>query len=410
MIQKRSRIIFLISSTLISLCLNAQFRYSASLDSVRQTGFYSIAVTPELSSYLKPDLGDLRITDEKKEWVPFIIESPFHKRSHATVVVDQKIILKENKDRETVLVIENNEKLELSDFVFELKNAAAERTGSLSGSDDNKNWYVILDSLLLRKSDEYSETSHRQRINFPASTYRYFKLKVYNNKREALNILNAGSTGPVSLIDALPPFFINPEPSLLQIDSSNYSLIKIMLDRPYQINMLRPVITKPWLYKRQAKLFTQIKNSLSESWYSHPNHNITISSDEFDGHSFPVLKSDTLYLLIENGDNPPLHISSIETGVINRNVIAFLEKGKSYTLLLDNPAATAPVYDLEHFKDRIPSHSSINVKQISALPAEPVALQKQPFKKWIWPSIILVIVLLSFMTWKLTSDMKKSSE
>jgi hypothetical protein len=407
MIQKGGKIIFLISSTLISLCLNAQFKYSASLDSVRQTGFYSIAITPELSSYLKPNLSDLRIVDEKKEWVPFIIEKPFHKRSHATVIVDQNIILKENNDRETVLVIENNEKLELSDFIFELKNAAAERTGSLSGSDDYKNWYVILDSLLLRKSDEYSDTSHRQRINFPASTYQYFKLKVYNNKKEALNILNAGSTGPVSLIDSIPPFFINPETSLLQTDSSSYSLVKIILDRPYQINMLRPVITKPWLYKRQAKLFTQIKNSLSETWYSHPNYAITISSDEFDGHFFPILKSDTLYLLIENGDNPPLHISSIETRVINRNIIAFLEKDKSYALVMDDPAAIAPVYDLEHFKDRIPRHSSINIKEISALPIETAATQKQAYKRWIWPVIILLLVLLSFMTWKLTADMKK---
>lgn len=410
MTQKRSKIIFLISSTLISLCLNAQFRYTALLDSVRQTGFYSIAITPELSSYLKPDLSDLRIVDEKKEWVPFIIEKPFHKRSHASIVIDQKIIHKENKDRETVLVIENNEKLKLSDFIFELKNAAAERAGSLSGSDDNKNWYVILDSLLLRKSDKYSDTSHRQRINFPASTYRYFKLKVFNNKKEALNILNAGSTGPASLIDTIPPFFINPEPSLRQTDSSNYSLVKIMLSRPYQINMLRPVITKPWFYKRQAKIFTRLKSSLAETWFSHPLHNLTITSDEFSGFQIPTIQSDTLYLIIENGDNPPLHISSIETGMINRNVIAFLEKDKSYTLLLDNPAATAPVYDLEHFKDRIPSHSSISVKQISALPAAPVASQKLSFKKWIWPAIILVLILLSFMTWKLAADMKKRND
>lgn len=410
MIQKRNKIILLIFSSLISVCLNAQFKYSASLDSVGQSGFYSIAVTPELSSYLKPDLSDLRIIDEKKEWVPFIIERPFHKRSIASVVFDQKIILKENKDRETILVIENNEKLELSDFIFELKNAAAERMGSLSGSDDNKNWYVILDSLLLKKSDEYSDTSHRQRINFPASTYKYFMLKVYNNKKEALNILNAGSTGPVSLIDSIPPFFLNAEPSLLQTDSSKYSLVKIMLDRPYQINILRPVITKPWFYKRQAKIFTRLKSSLAETWFSQPLHILTITSDEFSGFQIPTIQSDTLYLIIENGDNPPLHISSIETGVINRNVIAFLEKGKSYTLLLDNHSATAPVYDLEHFKDRIPSHSSIKVKQISALPEEPVASQKQSFKKWVWPVIILVIVLLSFMTWKLTTDMKKRGE
>lgn len=410
MIQKRNKIILLIYSSLISVCLNAQFKYSASLDSVGQSGFYSIAVTPELSSYLKPDLSDLRIIDEKKEWVAFLVDIPYERRTHHELLYRQKMISKTNTDSTTIIVIDNPVKEKVSNLVFELKNAAAERMGSLSGSDNGKDWFVILDSLLLQQSDEYADTSNQQRINFPAGTYKYLKLTVYNNKREPLNIIQVSSSMPAPSIDTIQRYFINPTPKFLQIDSGNYSLVKIMPDRPFQIAMIKLVISNPSFYKRKAKLFTALKNNLAATWFSNTHYGITISSDHYSGYDIRLMKSDTLYLLIENGDNPPLHISSIETGVINRNVIAFLEKGKSYTLLLDNHSATAPVYDLEHFKDRIPSHSSIKVKQISALPEEPVASQKQSFKKWVWPVIILVIVLLSFMTWKLTTDMTKRGE
>lgn len=408
MINKRNNIILLLPVMLFSLCLNAQFRYIAALDSVKETGFYSIAITPELSSYLKTDLSDLRIIDEKKQQIPFILDRPYERRTHHHLLFDQKIISKITTVSNTILQIENPGKEELSNLIFELKSAAAERIASLSGSDNNKDWFVILDNVLLQKSDEYTDTSHQQRINFPASTYRYFKLTVYNNKKEQLNILKASSSMAIASIDTIQPFFENPQPKFSQIDNGIYSLVKIMSYRPYQISMIRPVITKPWLYKRQVKIFTKIKNSLAETWFSQPHHSLTITSDEFSGFGIPVIQADTLYLIIENGDNPPLRLSSISTGIINRTIIAYLEKDQSYTLLLDNPKASTPAYDLEHFKDRIPRHSSLNVKKISALPqTRPVPEQKEIYKKWIWPVIILVIALLSFMTWKLTADMKK---
>jgi hypothetical protein len=407
MIQKGSNIYLFILALLLNLSSIAQFRYTASLDPVKESGFYSIAITPVLSSYLKTDLSDLRIVDDKKMHVPFIIDRPYERRTHHALFFDQKIISKTNTDSTTILLIENPGKEKASNLVLELKSAAAERIGTLSGSDDRKNWFIILDSLLLQQSTVYDDTSRHQQINFPASTYRYFKLTVYNNKKEPLNIITASSAMQVSSIDTLPPYINNPRPKFLQADSGSYSMVKIISDRPFQTSMIRLVISNPSFYKRKAKLFPRLKNSLAATWFNTNQAGITISSDHYSGHGIPMIKSDTLYLIIENGDNPPLHISSIETGVINRNIIAFLEKDKSYALVMDDPAATAPVYDLEHFKDRIPRHSSINIKEISALPIETASTQKQAYKRWIWPVIILLLVLLSFMTWKLIADMKK---
>lgn len=396
---------------MLSLHSKAQFHYTALLDTVKATGFYHIVITPELSSYLKTDLSDLRIVDEKKQYIPFIADIPYGKKAIHSVLFDQKIIKNEIIDSKTVLIIENEGKHELSNFIIELRSAAAERTASLSGSDDNANWFAILDSLLLRKSSEDDNASHSQRINFPPGNYKYFKLTINNDKKEALSILNVTSSGISSIIDTTQFFFVNPPPAFSQTDSGGYSLVKIINDRPFHISTIKLRIAGPWLYKRQAKIFTEIKNSLPTTWNSQSHTAFVISSDEFSGYSIPFLKSPVFYLLIENGDNPPLRIASVSTEQIKRQVIAQLEKGMSYSFLLDNLQATAPDYDLEHFRDRITGNSVLSIKSITALPqAETIVVKKQIDNWWIWPAIILVVVLLTVLAWKLTADMKKKNE
>jgi hypothetical protein len=402
--------ITLVVALLFFVQVSAQFKYGAQLEPVKETGFYSITVTPELGSYLKPDLSDLRIIDEKKQWVPYVINMPFEKRIHDVILFNQKIISKSTIGSKTVIVIENSEETELSNFLIELKNAAAERIGSLSGSDNNKDWFVILDSFILQVSEEYSKSSYSQLINFPTSAYKYFRLTINNEEKKPLNILKIGSSMAPSLIGSSEhPFLKNPPAEFLQKDTNQYSLLTIAFDRPFQINKFQVSFTGQAFYKRKAKIFTKINKDIYSTWHSQQHHDIVISSDFFSGYSIPMAKTDSLYILIENGDNPPLKASFLSTEVINRNIIAQLEKGKTYSLLLDDPDAVKPVYDLELFKDSIVNHAPLSIKRIEPLPQTKTENKAQTNKQWIWPVILLVLALLSFLTWKLTTDMKKNA-
>ncbi|MEP7376664.1 MAG: hypothetical protein ABI675_24920 [Chitinophagaceae bacterium] len=404
---KKKTNILLTAFLFLSLHSISQFHYAALLDTVKTTGFYNIPITPELSSYLKTDLSDLRIIDGKKQPVAFISDIPSARKAILPVLLHQEIIKKETIDSKTILEIANPGKSELSNFIIELKSAAAERIASLSGSDDKVNWFAILDSLLLHKSGEYNNTSHSQRINFPPGNYKYFRLTISNDKKEALNIVNVTSFDISPSIDINQFFFDNPAPSLSQTDSGRYSLVKIINDKPYHISRIKLNISGPWFYKRQAKLFTEMKPGLQETWNSNSHIALTLSSDEFSPYFIPFLKSKVLYLLIENGDNSPLKIDSIATAQVKRRVIAQLEKGSIYSLLLDNPGAIAPDYDLQHFRERIPDNSVINIKNIIALPQpETITSKKQTGKWWIWPAIIFIALLLAILAWKLTADMK----
>ena len=117
MTRKKANILLAIV-IFLSLGAGAQFRYTALLDTVKATGFYTISITPELSSYLKTDLSDLRIVDEKKQPVAFIIDIPLPGQQFDPVLFDHKIIKKETIDSKTILVIENQGKDELIKFCY----------------------------------------------------------------------------------------------------------------------------------------------------------------------------------------------------------------------------------------------------------------------------------------------------
>lgn len=62
---------------------------------------------------------------------------------------------------------------------------------------------------------------------------------------------------------------------------------------------------------------------------------------------------DSLMLVIENGDNPPLDITSLTLEYYADAVIFEAAAGKTYTLQYGNPDAQQPVYDLEQFRSEI---------------------------------------------------------
>src|SRR5688500_20351508 len=87
---------------LLSICSQAQqFHHSCVLDTVKETGFYSIPVSPQLSAYIKTDLSDIRIADEKEQWVPHITKYPGQNRTTDVVYSTLPIIKKESAKSKT---------------------------------------------------------------------------------------------------------------------------------------------------------------------------------------------------------------------------------------------------------------------------------------------------------------------
>lgn len=398
-------------SLLLSTFTQAQFRHSAVLDSVKEPGFYAIIVSPQLSTYTKTDLSDIRIADEKGQWVPHIIHYPGQNRAIDVAYFELPIIKKENASSKTVLIIRNPGNPPLSNLYLTLKNTAASRFAALSGSDDNKSWFSIADSLLLGQPDVFDNNKVALKISFPSVSYSYFRLAIDNGKNDPLNVLEAMNYG-TALPDRVQRFIANPKASFQQKDSTGFSLIRIDNGNSFHFNKLTIHISSPRYFERKVRLYASPVNSIYSALQTTPVANFLLSSAITNGYETPLLKNRFFYLLVENNDNPPVQVEAVSTSQQNKVLIAWLEKNKHYQLVFDNPNSVAPDYDLKRFQNLIPeSVQQLNTGDIKAISTGSDMIEKKEnFNWWIWPVILVVMALLGSLTWALTKDMKKSRQ
>ncbi|QNL51441.1 hypothetical protein H8S90_07655 [Olivibacter sp. SDN3] len=122
------------------------------------------------------------------------------------------------------------------------------------------------------------------------------------------------------------------------------------------------------------------------------------------------VKADQLYITINNEDNRPLQLTKVGAWQRKKELVTYLEAGKSYQLFLGKQDAAAPYYDLSSVEERIKEN-------IPAITLKPFQQTDQPdqserahlFKSvyWFWIALILVIVLLLLMSNGLLKVMKR---
>lgn len=387
------------------------FKAEASLPSPRTDGFYRILITPPISRHLNNDLTDIRIFDDKSQEVPYFLdkELPSYQAEH---FMEYHIISKESKVQCcTALMLHNEKRTPINNIQLIIKNADAWREASLLGSDDKKQWYAIKDHFVLQASVNTSATQQLEVVGFPWSNYEFYLLKIKDSVNAPLNILKAGyyetelSSGNYTSLAV--------KTTVTDSASQKKTYVKLQLSGTQFVDKIEFNVSGAKYYRRNATLFekrSHIPKKGKRTEYYRPVHSFELTSsrttiiepNELRGHEFLVE--------IENQDNPPLSISSIQVFQLNRYLTAWLSSDLNYTMKFGAQKLNAPVYDLAFFKDSIPDQIELiqpgNVKMIARAEA---ATSKSLFsnKNIIWIAIIVVMIVLAFMSAKLVREASK---
>ncbi len=171
---------------LLLFCGNAffasaqRFAYAAELDEVNSSGFYAINLLPALSAYTKADFADLRIVDNNNQWVPHLVKTWEPLRLKESLV-GLKLIQNQLTDSgKNLLIIESIHAGNINNLVLFIKNTLVSRTALLSGSNNQKDWFIINDRIVLNRSNETGNEEYLQPIWFPPVAFRYFKIIINN--------------------------------------------------------------------------------------------------------------------------------------------------------------------------------------------------------------------------------------
>ena len=380
-------------------CAGAQnFTEKANLQTITGSGFYSIPVTPELSSYATVNYSDLRIADDKNRFVPYIIISnrpSFITHNYSRLPIIKNELTDSGHSR---LIIKNGRHEKISSLALLIRNAAVNRYATISGSDDQHNWFSILENINLEDRGGLDTDKYVQTINFPPSSYRFFKIIINNRNNNPLNIIEAGR-----YIDSEyrmeNNYVVNPSPVFVQKDSSdNNTYINVHQNAAYHIEKISLQIESQGFFERDAEI---INRSGIASF--------KIRTGNIPGLKLPAFNDTNWSIKIYNGDNPPLKINFISLQQQPRNIVAYLQAAKNYHLLMHDSTATKPVYDLQKFEDSIPSNPpQLDIVSFETIkPASAVISKMTLSSTWLWTLIIVVLITLGFVTYRLTKEMSK---
>jgi hypothetical protein len=401
----------------ISICCNAQmegYTFYAPLDSIKTAGFYNIVLSPEINAHLKTDYSDVRIVNAAGKWVPHALHVPAYEITSHLANWDLKYSVLENNKSNSIFII-NGKDRKLNNIELSIRNSSAERYCSLSGSDDNANWFVINDSILINPIPSDTKSKNIFNINFPLNNYNFYRLVIFNSNKDPYDVIGITSIAKIEDPDIFKSkVLINPFPVISQKDSNKISYIKITQKHPYHFDGFTIKVSGVKYYTRNADIFIPTNPNHS---FSNPGkllQSFTISNNSNLNFHWPLLNinDSVFYILVHNEDNLPLKINEVNTTLNEHIIKTYLEAGNRYRLIMDNEKAILPNYDITKLSISLKDSATIlNIKNIIAFPQQEIKKEKkEKNNKWIiWSALIAGLLILLLLTKKMIKELDKKT-
>lgn len=398
------KIVFLL---MISISVKAQqYVAEAPLPSIDKEGFYEIPLPPRITTWVEDDYRGLRIIDDNGTEVGYI--KNIDRMQYSTYAQKEfRIERTITKGCCTTITLFNDEKSTIDNFVLEVKNASVSKTAVLRGSDDGKTWFALKENINLNFGNE-SGKFVTEVFDFPLSDYPYYQLTIADSASSPINIIKAWQVEPGIIRGRyveIPSVKFQASDTL----KNNTTYVNIRFDTPQHVHKIELDVEGPRFYKRVGTLWRgEIPQSKEKHYYE-------VTDFEIVSGQTPLItlseKNDDFLMMIHNQDDPPLTIKNVRAFQLKQSIIAWLEPGKNYRIVFGKDLQ-APAYDLEFFKDSIPSNpSTLEIGELKEN-VKPATDTTTPTyftnRNLIWIAIIFVIAILGFMSYRMLNEKKGS--
>ncbi|WP_426667039.1 hypothetical protein ACPPVU_13515 [Mucilaginibacter sp. McL0603] len=383
-----------VSSAATSVWAQSTYKFKADLQKIDSSGVYKINLKPDQIAKCNEKLSDIRLLDGNRKFKAYVLSKNLFIDNTDQFIEFPEVNLNDNAD--SIYIAENKNGISTNNLSLKLKNTDVERSVNLSGSQDLKKWYAIKEDIPLEKAGTGNESEYQQTLYFPTSNYQYLKIQVNGKNKTPVKIMRAGvylSQLSREEFAFLPPAKFNVK------DTNKVSHVYIHFDEPYTINQLRLIVSAPNYYERHISIYdVQNKNAnlVRDATISFRGKVIYLSA-----------KTKQLRIDISNGDDVPLTVQRIDAFQQNQYLISYLEAGHSYSILSGDSSANEPVYDLSFLKskpyNRVPVINHLTVYKNPAYVIQRSVVKKN-LTSLLWVAIVAVLILLSFLTWKMVKE------
>lgn len=279
---------------------------------------------------------------------------------------------------------------------------------TLEGSNNNKEWFAILSDYRILSIKNNDTDYQFTKLNFPDSKYHYFRIAVKSPVQPEL--LEA----KISKTDTIMGTYKEVRYKSFDVKndvSKKETVVHVTLNTPVPLSYLKLNAQSDFDFYRPIKIEYATDSFKTDKGIQYNYANLyegTINSLEEPAFNFENTLTSRLKITIQNNDNKPLRLSSLQLkGNVYEIIARFDDPKNEYALYYGNEKATNPVYEIEEFENKIPVNlTSVNIGAEQQNPAYSIKIEKPLFenKAWLWVLMVVIIGLLGWFSFKMLKN------
>lgn len=325
--------------------------------------YKSFFLDEEIYKYSKNDLSDIRIINEKNEYVPYYIYSKYLNDFNESIIeykskqVHSHIDSKKNKKYIDFKITQHDENVDIlgNKLILNIDNSDFFKNIEIYGSYDNIKWDFI-------KEDEVYRINDLEKLDIQLSSifkYTYYRIVFLNDvENTTINDLKLIYNNKEITYDN----YITTKNADYQIEvNNNEKNTTIYLNNKNKLRIQDIEIISSDDFKRRYYIYYKNENkedfklAASEAIYQIDLETFKATKTNINLHRYKNHQDlpKTMKIVIDNEDNNPIAIDNIKMNYLVDKIV-FKDDGSSkYKIIFGNENVHRPSYDIEAYKDHI---------------------------------------------------------
>jgi hypothetical protein len=379
-----------------------EFAYRKEILSVKNV-WHKIILPPEVLGKVRGDLSDLRIYGFNGESdtveVPYILKLTKEKLEKSNVSFD--LINTSHNGNGYFYTFALDRQVTINQILLDFQRNNFDYRVNLEGSQDLNTWFTIVEAERVLSIHEGEMDFEYTDLNFPNSSYRYFRLCVESIGNPGLN------TADLSMNEVTQGKYTEYGVKSLRTETlkaEKQSIVYFDLISKVPVSRFTVKAKSDFDYYRPVTLQYLADSIKTETGWVYNWINMgmgTLNSINKNAFHFESTLASKFKLIIENDDNAPLAIEKVVVEGYEHELLVRFTKNQHFFLCYGSLTAGAPSYDIEHFTDKIPVQmSALKLGEEVGVEATVIPVKDTLFKNKtvLWVIMGAVILLLGGFT------------
>lgn len=284
---------------------------------------------------------------------------------------------------------------------LEFKQANFDWMLRLEGSQNQLEWFTVTDKYRILSIKNELTDFQFTKLTFPTAKYRFYRLRIDSEEKPELT---EAKISQQELTEGVFKNYPIKEIKTTENKKSKQTEIEVDLQQPVPISHVKFEIADNYdFYRTFTAMYLTDSVNTEQGWRYNYSTLTSGTLNSLEENEFKISSTTVqrLKFVIDNQDNQPLNVSSIQIEGYFHELLTRVTESASYFLVYGHENARKPNYDIARFTSTIPETvTTLELGEEQVIEKGETAKRNPLFENqlWLWAILIVAIGLLGWFS------------